>query len=117
MTKKDLRFFINIDKIILNFDNQNANYTDNELFRFEFVKPYNGYYHSTILVYYKNIPFGTISHKNIKNANNSQFRVNNRQLYVKGFSLIIIDLFKYLNIKEFSLATFENSINCKFRLY
>ncbi len=111
MTKINSPFFINIDKISINFNNQNIQFLDNDLFQFEFIKPQNGFYHHTILVYYKMYPFGSISHKNLKNAHNSQFRINNRQLYIKGFSAITIDLFKYLDINDYSLSTFENSIN------
>ena len=111
MTKNTTPFFINIDKIIFNFNNQAIEYFDNEIFKFEFVKPQNGFYHSTILVYYKNSPFGSISHKNVKNAHNSQFRINNRQLYISGFSSVTLELFEYLKITDYSLSTFENSIN------
>ena len=111
MTKINSSFFINIDKISINFNNQNIQFLNNELFQFEFIKPQNGFYHYTILVYYKKYPFGSISHKNLKNAHNSQFKINNRQLYIKGFSAIIIELFEYLKITDYSLSTFENSIN------
>lgn len=111
MTKINSSFFINIDKISINFNNQNIQFLNNDSFQFEFVKPQNGFYHHTILVYYKMYPFGTISHKNLKNAHNSQFKINNRQLYIKGFSAITIDLFQYLGITDYSLSAFENSIN------
>ena len=111
MTQTTSLFFINIDKISINFNNQNIRFLNNDIFQFEFVKPQNGFYHHTILVYYKKYPFGSISHKNLKNAHNSQFRINNRQLYINGFSTITIDLFKYLEITDYSLSTFENSIN------
>lgn len=116
MTKNTHPFFINIDKILLKFNNQNSNFLDNEIFQFQFVRPQNKFYDSTILVFYKNYPFGSISHKKLKNAHQSQLQINNRQLYIKGFSAIIIELFEYLNVTDYSLSHFENSINTNINL-
>ena len=107
-----LQFYINIDLILLNFNNKNIEFKSNNLFRFETLnRCQNGYYNSTILVYYLNIPFATISHENLNDRYNSQIKVVNRQLYIHGFSSILIHLLSHMEIDTYSVARFENSIN------
>lgn len=107
-----LNFYINIDLIIMNFNNKNIEFISDNTYRFErLVRCQNDYYYSTIIVYYCNIPFATISHENLKDKYNSQIKVVNRQLYINGFSSILIQLLHHMRIDSYSVARMEISIN------
>lgn len=114
MTNFQPNFFINIDKLIFNFNSEICfkNEPTNPYFKIQSQKKrFNSLYRYSYSVYYNDVLFACINNSNFNDSTSSQLIIDNKALLTNDYIDVIKLFYTTYNITDFSLSILEIALN------